>query len=98
MSDVVAFDIDGVLTTDEGIKLYRELKSDPSVSVHVVTARNKTMARDFVFQNDLEPDSLHHTQLKGQALSNISDSGTYYGSWARDRVHARVAGWDYEQI
>lgn len=98
MPEVVAFDIDGVLTTDEGMELYREFKADPNVSVHVVTARNKTLARDFVFQNDLEPDSLHYTQLKGQALSNISDSGTYYGSWARDRVHARVAGWDYKQI
>lgn len=94
----VAFDIDGALTKDEGMELYQEMKEDPDVSVHIVTARNRAMARDFVFQNQLDPQSLQHTQLKGRALGRISQSGTYYGSWFRDRIHAKVAGWEYEQL
>ena len=98
MTRAVGFDIDGVLTTDEGMELYQEMKDDPDVTVHIVTARNRTLARDFVFQNQLEPNSIHPTQFKGRALRGIADSGTYYGSWFRDRIHARAAGWEYEQL
>lgn len=102
MTKVVAFDIDGALTTDEGIRRYKEaLKTDAKVGI--VSARSVNNIMEFMLDNNIEADFVRSAQLKGMELRRIEsrfqpDEMIYYGSWFRDRVHARLSGWEYRQI
>lgn len=103
--NIVAFDIDGALTDDGAVGLYRRTQHRRNVKVGIVTARTKRSAQEFVQETDLDTDFLMATQFKGQALQEVENmfSGDveqkiYYGSWARDRLHARIAGWEYKQL
>jgi len=103
---IVAFDIDGVLTTEQGMEKYNELHSDPNVVLGIITARDKQSAIEFTKENNLQGSFtfLRSTQLKGEEMRNVkrlfsnAQSYTYYGSWFRDRAHAFLAGWEYKQL
>lgn len=95
---VYAFDIDGALTSKEGLERYREVKDLRNVRVGVVSARSKRSALNFLDKTGLQPDFIRTGAMKGRILRDISDSGVYIGSWVRDRFHAKVAGWEYSQI
>jgi len=103
MARVVAFDIDGSLSTQEGAELYQKLKRE-GATVGIVTARGPIRAQQFVDDRGMSPDFVRSAYiLKGQKLSEIkdqypADSYTYYGSWSRDRIHAKIAGWEYKEI
>lgn len=93
---VIAFDIDGVLTKEEGIEEYRKF-AQRDVETGVITARRELRALKFTSDNNLEPDFLITTRFKGRAMRQLG-MGTYFGSGIRDRVKAKLAGWEYKQL
>lgn len=102
MTDVIAFDIDGVLTSTHGIREFNDLQEEDNV-VGIVSARSREGIISFIVENNLDPDFIRSSKLKGMELRQIRDSRTgdnyiYYGSWLRDRIHAVVAMWEYRQI
>lgn len=98
MTQVFAFDIDGALTEQEGITKFRTLMEREDVRVGIVSARTEENANEFIQENNLKPDFVKTGVLKGRLLGEVADEGVYVGSWARDRFHAKMAGWDYTQI
>jgi len=97
-SGVHAFDIDGALTKEEGKQQFRELQNKRFVGVGIVTARPEGDMQTFIEENNLQPDFARSGTFKGRILMGVSDNGTYHGSWFRDRVHASLAGWEYEEV
>lgn len=102
-STVYAFDIDGVLTNQEGMQLFNEVKRRSGTAVGIVTTRSREGLEKFVSDNNLNPDFIDSTTFKAHRLSTIkrsrdADELVYVGSWFRDRVATRLAGWKYQQV
>lgn len=101
---VIAFDIDGALTDEGGVETYRSFSERGQFITGIVTSRTKSRMNDFIEKNNLETDFEVSAHLKGQALTAIAndhpeaDEYMYYGSWIRDRLHSRIAGWQYKQL
>lgn len=106
MADLVAFDIDGVLTKEEGMDILLEQAQTTDNIVGIITARPEIERKEFVFGKGLcakELDFATSATFKGRAMRSLEErfntsSGVYYGSWTRDRVHAALAGWEYHQL
>lgn len=101
--ELVAFDIDGVLTTREGLTEYKQFMSRDNTTLGVVSARNRDSIDEFIEQSGVKTDFRRSSKLKGITLMNLSDmynpdEKVYYGSWAKDRVQALLAGWEYKQL
>lgn len=102
MVDVIAFDVDGALTEQKGIELFKKFRDGGDI-VGIVSARPKDNVMDFIVENNISPDFMRSTPFKGTELRKIRQNRTgenyiYYGSWLRDRIHATIAGWEYEQL
>lgn len=102
MVRVVAFDIDGALTEPMGIELFKKFRDEGDI-VGIVSARPRDSVIEFIVDNNLDPEFVRSTPFKGTELRKIKDNRSgeeyiYYGSWLRDRIHAVIAGWKYEQI
>lgn len=100
---IYAFDIDGVLTEDEGMELYNETVGKPGVEVGIVTARDKAETEAFIRDNNLDPAFVDAVDLKFNELMVIkrasdAEEFVYVGSYIRDRIAARVSGWEYIQV
>lgn len=101
---IAVFDIDGTLTTDEGMEQYKkEKRKAPTTVVGIVSARSQASIDEFVEENDLKPDFARSAKLKGIQLWQLKHEWTpdemiYYGSWVRDRAHSLLAGVDYQEF
>lgn len=100
---VTAFDIDGALTEAGHVQMFKELQNKRNHSVGIITARPRVEMQRFVEETNLQPDFAHSVGLKGIKMMDIeeqmpADQYKYYGSWFRDRIHATVSGWEYEQL
>lgn len=103
MPDVIAFDIDGMLTEPRGVDEFRQAKERRNVVVGVLSGRTKRSITQFVNRTDLNPDFTRSAFWKGIELNKLSDefggrNNVYYGSNLKDRVQAKRAGWEYEQL
>lgn len=98
---VSVFDIDGVLTKQKGIDKFREAKASGN-TVGIISARSQQSINKFVEDAGIIPDFTKSSQFKGQSLMRVKmeygEDVTYYGSWARDRVHSFVADVNYVQL
>lgn len=99
---VIAFDVDGALTEDEGMSEYTRVKNQEN-TVGIVSARSMTGINEFIVNNNIKPDFRRSSMLKVRELRSIMDEFEaeeyiYYGSWLRDRVAANLAGWQYRKI
>lgn len=100
---VVAFDIDGALTKEEGVEKFNEEKLMGNY-VCIVAARPPSMMRDFIKSSSIKPCFAKSAPIfKGQRLRMIkrdttADKYVYYGSWERDGIHALFAGWEYKEL
>lgn len=101
---VIAFDIDGALDTDEGLRLYKAVRNENNTIVGIITARRTQSALSFTRNNNTDPAFLRTGPFKGRHMREIrdnfpnADSYIYYGSWFRDRVHSFVSGWEYREL
>lgn len=99
---VIAYDIDGVLTTHEGINEYRRREDNDDIT-GIVSARTSRDIESFINDKNISPDFKESALLKGIKLRRLkskhdADEYIYYGSWFKDRVQAAIAGWEYKQI
>lgn len=97
---VVAFDIDGVLTRDEGMQIFRRFKRRDDTTVGIVSSRPQGSINNFIERNNLDVSFAKSAFVKSIPLRSIKESFDderyiYYGSWFRDRVASKVSGWEY---
>lgn len=102
MTDIIAFDIDGALTKNEGMLRYTNA-TQMFDRVGIVSARSEDEIKTFIEENNIDPDFVKSAQLKGMVLRQLSrkynpDKKVYVGSWPRDRMHALLAQWNYEEL
>lgn len=100
---VIAFDIDGALTTREGMRLWNEQKDRAGHTLGIVSARNEDEIEQFIQDSNISPEFTRSTRLKGVTLSNMkdefdADEFLYVGSWTRDRLAAVIGGWEYQEL
>lgn len=99
MTDLVAFDIDGTLTRDEVLSVYRSLnKTD--VTVGIITRRLPILADSFIEKMDIEADFVRSAVVKTIPMMQIqsdfnSEDPVYIGNRLQDREYARLAGWSF---
>lgn len=100
--DIVAFDVDGVLTKEQGLEKFKEAHEYADL-VGIVSARSHDHIIELTVDEKLDPDFVRSAQLKGKALRKLSrkfdaDEKMYVGSWFRDRMHAKTANWNYQEM
>lgn len=99
---VIAYDIDGVLTSEEGrMDFKRSLESENTVGI--VTARSESEAKRFIEEQMMNPAFVRSTNIKFMTLDKLKaeiedDKYVYIGSWMRDKIAAKLAGWEYRQL
>ena len=95
MQKHVAFDIDGTLTTDEGMSKFWEYQFDGDYTVGIISARPMTSIEQFIEDEGLTPMFVESTLMKNRAMDRIADEGIYYGDRMVDKGYARMAGWEF---
>jgi hypothetical protein len=100
--EIHAFDIDGALTSNRGVESFKQ-EQNRGNTVGIVSARSEIGIREFLDTQPLHPTFTKSARIKSLALRNIRSQydGTayvYHGSWMRDRVAARLAGWKYQEF
>jgi hypothetical protein len=100
VTQVIAYDIDGVLTTTEGLNQYKSDHMDDDNAVGIVTGRTRERKEDFITSISPAPDFTSKTRAKAFELRKIkreypdAETYLYVGSNARDRIASVTAGWD----
>lgn len=99
---LIAYDIDGVLTSAEGRSDFNTARKTEN-TVGIVTARSESSMQQFIGEQGFNPDFARSTNVKFKTLMNLEEEfGTgdvlYVGSGLRDKMAAKIAGWDYKQI
>lgn len=102
MTKLVAFDIDDALTDEDGMNKWQEKKEEADY-IGIVSARPPEGIDWFLSGNDIDADFIRSSILKGMELRKLAreydtDEKLYFGSKMKDRVHARLAGWEYKQL
>lgn len=100
MTDVVAFDIDGTLTDDTVLGIYRNLSLNTSVKTGIVTRRPEPLMDEFINENFISTDFAYSRVVKSIAFEDIekrfdSNSFTYVGNRITDCIYAKVSGWEF---
>lgn len=98
MTEYVAFDIDGTLTTQEGRSAYWEYVFEEDTTVGIITARPMSSAKRFLDEQGMNPAFIESTLTKNRAMERIADEGTYYADRLVDQGYARMAGWDFVKV
>lgn len=96
---LMAYDIDGVLTSSEGRADFNTARKSEN-AVGIVTARSEESMNSFIEENGLNPDFARATNIKFRTLMELDDEygeeeKFYVGSGARDRVASKIAGWNF---
>lgn len=100
--NIVAFDIDGTLTEQPVLDLYKELNSTQGFTVGVVTRRPPTLSQKFIEDNELDTEFVRNRWFKSIAFNNIEQEiqagrYIYIGNRITDYSYARFSGWEYIQ-
>lgn len=104
---VVAYDIDGALTKKSVRDGFIEDSNTKKVTPGVITSRSKReMDEFFAFHPDILVNSEFNVpaRVKVTALRNVkaeypwADKYIYKGSWVRDKLAAKLAGWEYSAL
>lgn len=100
---VVAFDIDGTLTEEQAMNVYRKLQRKNGVTVGVITSNPRLTAEQFLDKHDLKYEFLNtnlikYFPLRGQGLTFADKKVTYVGNTARDMFAAKLAGWEFIHV
>lgn len=104
VTQVIAYDIDGVLTTTKGLNKYKSDHMDDDNAVGIVTARKGPRKTDFITEISPAPDFTSKTRAKTFELQKIkrefpdADEYIYYGSNVRDRIAATTARWTFRSL
>lgn len=96
---LIAYDIDGTLTKEENLEIFKQIQGQEDISVGIVTARRKPYALKFVADNGLKPDFMYNTFAKTLPLlllrRNDNTEHIYIGDRLKDELSAKVAGWEF---
>lgn len=101
---IVAFDLDGTLQTEEGLRFYREQKNRDNTKVGILTAGDVSEAKKFAKEKNLDPDFVMRGIIKSIRLVVIageidtSKQHIYVGDRVTDRMAAVLAGWEFKDI
>lgn len=104
---VEGYDIDGVLTEEENREKFLKSAETKKVIPIIITGRNDKELGEFLQKHpEIEEKSRaeFNGSIKIQRLREakekwpLADRHIYYGSWIRDRIIAKIAGWEFKQL
>jgi len=101
-SKVVAFDYNGTLNTEDGLRYYKQQKSRSNTVVGILTANLVLNAKRFTDKEDITPDFIRRGFLKAPQLKlieyQVGSQHLYVGNSLNDKIAAHIAGWVYIDV
>lgn len=103
MTEVIASDIDGTLTSEGVMDLYQQASDNSNIVAGIITRRPPRLRDNFIKENDIDADFQRSAVLKSFVMEQIenrydADSYTYVGNRITDNFHSRISGWEFIQI
>jgi len=100
---VVAFDIDGTLTEQKALDVYKKLEQQSGTTTGIITSKSKEQAKSFTEDNDLtyeflDTNLLKFLPLRGRGITYSGNPEIYVGNTMRDMFSAKLAGWEFVHV
>lgn len=97
---VIAFDIDGTLTLQNNLSLFKTLQSQEDKSVGIVTSNPPLLANSFIDRHNLNPEFQYNALVKARAFFMLdkeypNSHKLYVGNSRTDKTYSRISGWDF---
>jgi len=99
MNIVVAFDIDGTLTEDSVMNVYKKLSRN-SVKRGIITRRPPLLRNKFLSENNLSYKFARSAIVKSIPMHQIenqvdANKYIYIGNRVSDNMYSNIAGWKF---